>query len=115
MFGKLLMIVIVAALTAICLLEARHRRIEIAHEMTRVHQHSIEQERGLWALRGEIARRCRPEAVRERLEALPVKWQAIPRSAPRTPPAPEDDPVAVPVDPPVPVAVATPAREESGG
>jgi hypothetical protein len=100
--GKLLLVILAAALTAAGLLVARQRRLDTAHEMSRAHQRIVEHERALWQLRLEIAERCRPEAVRDMIDALGGEWATIPRFAddgweqaamlPPAPPAAPDAP-----------------------
>ncbi len=96
MFPKLTLLILSAALTAAALLVVRHRRIETAHEMSVMHAQLLEHERALWRLRGELARRCRPEAVREMTREIPETW--IPMLEPR-----EDGarPLPAPAQPPV--------------
>jgi len=78
MFGKLLLVILIAALTAVALLILRQQRIETAHEMSVVHQQMLEHERVLWELQCEIARLCRPEEVRRLMQSLQEQWTTIP-------------------------------------
>lgn len=75
MFGKLLLIILAAALVASALLVIRHRRLETAHRLGVIYGEMLEHERSLWSLQAEVARRTRPEDLRRR---LPGDWAAMP-------------------------------------
>ena len=93
MQGKLLLIVVACGLTAAALLVLRHRRIEIAHEMSTVHGRILTAERSLWELRSRIAERSRPEEIRGMMDGLPEMWTSVPdpwAEAPKPPPAPDE-------------------------
>ncbi|MBX3354302.1 MAG: hypothetical protein KF724_01235 [Phycisphaeraceae bacterium] len=78
MFGKLLAIVLVLAIMALALLVERQKRYETMLEISRTHARIIEQERGIWRLRAEVARRIRPNEMRHALGTLAVEWQPMP-------------------------------------
>jgi len=108
MQGKLLLIVVASGLTAAALLVLRHRRIEIAHEMSAVHGRILTSERSLWDLRSRIAERSRPEEIRGLMDGLPQGWTSVPdpwADAPGVPAAPEP-PATEAADPAEPPAAA---------
>lgn len=78
MFGKLLAIVVVLGVMALALLVERQRRYETMLEISRTHARIIEQERAIWRLRADVARRVRPADVRMALRKLPGEWQPMP-------------------------------------
>ena len=78
MLGKLLLIILTAALTAAALLVIRQQRIDTAHRMSIAHQRMVDSQRALWKMQCEIAAQCRPEQVRQMMEQLDEKWTTIP-------------------------------------
>ena len=56
----------------------RQQRYELARDISRAHWRMLEQERTLWSLRAEIARRTRPEEIRTAVHRLDRRWRAIP-------------------------------------
>lgn len=56
----------------------RQQRYELARDISRSHWRMLEQERTLWSLRAEIARRTRPEEIRTAVHRLDRRWRAIP-------------------------------------
>lgn len=100
MFGKLLAIIVVLAVMALALLVERQKRYETMLEVSRTHARILEQERGIWRLRSEVARKIRPEHLRQALHALATEWQPLPHrlDQPTPPTAPRlaaDRPVDV--------------------
>jgi hypothetical protein len=78
MFTKLLLIVLAAGAVASGLLVLRQRKVETIHEISRAYQRQRQAERTLWTLQAEIARRTRPEALREQLARRRGEWRPIP-------------------------------------
>ncbi|MHC4948958.1 MAG: hypothetical protein ACYTG1_11965 [Planctomycetota bacterium] len=87
MFAKLLVIIVAGGATAVVLLANRQQRIDTAHEMAIVHQRLIEYRRALWALRTDVAGRCRPERIRTAMTELAETWDPIPAEPVAPPPA----------------------------
>lgn len=82
MFAKLLFLVLALGAIACMLLAARHERLTAAHRSAELHRRLIEQEQRLWALRGEVALRTRPEQVRALIERAGSDWAPILPAAP---------------------------------
>lgn len=78
MFAKLLFIITVVAATACWLLVIRQQRIDTFHEMSRIHERLLDQERTLWELRSQIAERCRPSQVRLAMTQIGGEWTPLP-------------------------------------
>lgn len=98
MFGKLLAIILVLAVMALALLVERQKRYETMLAISRTHAAIIEQERAIWRLRAEVARRVRPDEVRLALQSVPGEWEPMPHrfDRPHPPTAPRlavDEPV----------------------
>ena len=77
MFGKIVFIILALGATACALLVIRQQRIELAHEMSQVHQRLIEHEQTEWRMRSEIASRTRPDHIREAIERTEVAWKSM--------------------------------------
>lgn len=90
MFGKLLAIILVLAVMALSLLVERQKRYETMLAISRTHAAIIEQERAIWRLRAEVARRVRPAEVRLALQSVPGEWAPMPHrfDRPQPPTAP---------------------------
>lgn len=82
MFGKLLLVILTAFVTAAGLLVMRQQRLELAHRASVVHRRLSEQERSLWELQHRIATACRPAFVRERMSTGEHRWVPIPNAPP---------------------------------
>ncbi len=78
MFGKLLLVILVMGCVACLLLVNRQQRIETAHECARIYRVLVDQRQTMWALREEIAERCRPDQVRLAAAALADEWAPLP-------------------------------------
>ncbi|MSR45204.1 MAG: hypothetical protein EXS15_07620 [Phycisphaerales bacterium] len=78
MFAKIAAIVVGIGILACGVLVQRQQRYELARDISRAHWRMLEQERTLWSLRAEIARRTRPEEIRTAVERLDRRWRAIP-------------------------------------
>lgn len=78
MFAKITAIIVGIGILACGVLVQRQQRYELARDISRAHWRMLEQERTLWSLRAEIARRTRPEEVRTAVERLDRRWRAIP-------------------------------------
>ena len=90
MFPKLILIITVAGAISCVLLVNRQQRIDAIHEMSQVHHRLLEHEHALWSIQIEIARRCRPEELREALE---VEHALALKSIPAGPPPVVDNEV----------------------
>ncbi len=80
MFAKGILILVTAGVVALALLSIRQQRLDVAHEMSVVHERMLEHRRALWDMEREIAERVRPERVREQLGEV-EEWRAIPMIA----------------------------------
>lgn len=78
MFAKLLVIILAAGAIASALLVLRQQKVETIHEISRAYHRQREAERTLWTLQAEIARRTRPESLRELLRSQGLDWRPIP-------------------------------------
>ena len=81
MFPKLLLIILIAALTAAVLLGLRQQRLERAHQMSQVHERLNQHHQALWQLRSDIASRCRPEEVHQLVRQQSDDWTILPDPA----------------------------------
>ncbi len=70
MRAKLILLVLATGLTAAALLVVRQERLQAVYEMTRALDRAAENDRRLWTLRIEIARRITPNQVRRMAESL---------------------------------------------
>lgn len=78
MRSKFALIIVTISITAGALLVVRQQRLQAVYEMTKALNRAAEDDRALWRMRTEIARRATPEAVRLLAESLgPLK--PIPR------------------------------------
>ena len=78
MFWKIVALVIGIGVLACGVLVQRQQRYELARDISRAHWRMVEQERSLWSMRAEIARRTRPAEVRAAVERQNRRWRAIP-------------------------------------
>jgi hypothetical protein len=102
MFAKLLAIILAVGVIGCALLVNRQKRIEAAHELTRLHQRLQQHERTLWDLKARIAQRCRPEEIRLAQQQLEGEWTAyIPELLSRQD---RDDQARAQTDPAAPAA-----------
>jgi len=84
-FAKITAIIVGIGILACGVLVQRQQRYELARDISRAHWRMLEQERTLWSLRAEIARRTRPEDIRTAVERLDRRWRAIPYRIEETP------------------------------
>ncbi len=80
MFLKLLLIILTIGGTASSLLVMRQQKVETIHDISGAYHRLRENERTLWMLQVEVARRNHPEELRRRLINLNLDWQPIPAS-----------------------------------
>lgn len=80
MFGKLLLIIIGIALTAIALVVMRQQRIDTHHEIAETYDRLRDHERTLWELKSRIAHATRPEEVERLMMELDEQWATIPET-----------------------------------
>ena len=78
MFAKITAIIVGVGILACGVLVQRQQRYELARDISRAHWRMLEQERTLWSLRAEIARRTRPDEIRTAVQRLDRRWRAIP-------------------------------------
>ncbi|NBX37049.1 MAG: hypothetical protein EBR10_07490 [Planctomycetes bacterium] len=78
MFAKIAAIIVGVGVLACGVLAQRQQRYELARDISRAHWRMLEQERTLWSLRTEIARRTSPDDVRSAVDRLDRRWRAIP-------------------------------------
>ena len=74
MFSKLLFIVLTFGMVGGCLLIMRQQRLEASHQTATTFQRVAAQERAVWRMRAEIARRCRPDQLQQLREELSESW-----------------------------------------
>ncbi|MGI9014353.1 MAG: hypothetical protein ACR2GY_08905 [Phycisphaerales bacterium] len=99
MFAKLLVIVLSLGICGCWLLSLRQERLAITHEIALSHRRVIEQERNVWRMRAEIARRCSPAHLKLMRDAIAADWSPLERSLPTLfnpgpnagPPSPTDE------------------------
>ncbi len=92
MFVKLAFIIVCIGAIGIGLLALRQQKIETIHDISLAYRHQREAEQTLWTLQAELARRCRTDELRRRLEELDLDWHKIP--APASTPAAPTQPIA---------------------
>ena len=78
MFAKLLLVITLIGATACVLLVNRQQRIETANDIAQIHRRLLEHDQALWAMRNEIASRCKPDDVRAAMSSLLSDWRTIP-------------------------------------
>ncbi len=78
MFAKITAIIVGIGILACGVLVQRQQRYELARDISRAHWRMLEQERTLWSLRAEIARRTRPDEIRTAVQRLDRRCRAIP-------------------------------------
>lgn len=78
LFLKLVVVAIALGGMGLGLLALRQQRYEASSELSRTHWRILEQERGLWKLRADIARNSRPETIREAAERKGIELEPIP-------------------------------------
>jgi hypothetical protein len=110
MFAKLLLVILVAALAAVVLLGLRQQRLECAHRMAKLHERLNEHRQALWELRSDIARRCRPDEVRQLVNDQGQAWTILPDPA-----AIETETLELGSPPPRPMLSSDEAEEDLGG
>jgi hypothetical protein len=79
MFGKIIFIIVGFGAIGSVLLVNRQSQIDIAHEMSRIHERVAAHERTIWRLRAEIARQCSPDELRRARERLDAQWMPFVR------------------------------------
>lgn len=84
LFLKLAVIVAAVGATALALLALRQQRYEASSELSRAHWRILEQERALWKMRSEIARRSRPQDIRDAADRLKLDLEPIPHRVVQT-------------------------------
>lgn len=77
MFAKLLIVILAVAVTGAALLVSRQQRLDAVHEAAQIHRRLNEQRVTLWRMQVLIEERCRPEAIREAIEADGRTWVPI--------------------------------------
>ncbi len=78
MFLKLLLIILTIGGTSSSLLVMRQQKVETIYDISQAYHRLRENERTLWMLQVEIARRNTPEELRRRLIDLDLDWRPIP-------------------------------------
>ena len=78
MFGKLLVIIVGIALTAVALVVMRQQRIDTHHEIAETYERLREHERTLWEFKSRIAHASRPDEVVRLMVELDEEWTTIP-------------------------------------
>ncbi|NBQ14446.1 MAG: hypothetical protein EBU31_07505 [Proteobacteria bacterium] len=80
-FAKLLVIMVAVGAMGLALLSLRQQRYEVSNEISRAHNRIVEQERGQWRLRANIAGRSDPADIRSYAERLKLDLAPIQESA----------------------------------
>lgn len=78
LFLKLVVVAIALGAMGLGLLALRQQRYEASSELSRTHWRILEQERGLWKLRADIARNSRPDTIRDAAESKGIELDPIP-------------------------------------
>lgn len=80
-FAKLFVIMVAVGAMGLALLSLRQQRYEVSNEISRAHNRIVEQERGQWRLRANIAGRSDPADIRAYAERLDLDLAPIQESA----------------------------------
>lgn len=96
MFAKMLLIILSAGAIASSLLVLRQQKVETIHEISQAYHRQRQYQRTLWQLQAEIARRCRPEALRDMLLQQQADWKPIPAFPSTLDPPSDEAPEALP-------------------
>jgi len=80
-FAKLFVIMVAVGAMGLSLLSLRQQRYEVSNEISRAHNRIVEQERGQWRLRANIAGRSDPADIRVYAERLKLDLAPIQESA----------------------------------
>jgi len=80
-FAKLFVIMVAVGAMGLALLSLRQQRYEVSNEISRAHNRIVEQERGQWRLRANIAGRSDPADIRSYAERLKLDLAPIQESA----------------------------------
>jgi hypothetical protein len=80
-FAKLLVLMVALGAMGLALLSLRQQRYEVSNEISRAHNRIVEQERGQWRLRANIAGRSDPADIRSYAERLKLDLAPIQESA----------------------------------
>ena len=80
-FAKLFVIMVAVGAMGLSLLSLRQQRYEVSNEISRAHNRIVEQERGQWRLRANIAGRSDPADIRAYAERLDLDLAPIQESA----------------------------------
>ena len=83
-FAKLLVLMVALGAMGLALLSLRQQRYEVSNEISRAHNRIVEQERGQWRLRANIAGRSDPADIRAYAERLKLDLAPIQESAEST-------------------------------
>ncbi len=78
LFLKLAVVALALGAMALGLLVLRQQRYEASSELSRSHWRILEQERALWRMRAEVARRSRPADIRRTAEEMGLELEPIP-------------------------------------
>ncbi len=84
LFLKLALLMVAVGGMSLSLLALRQQRYETSSEISRVHWRILEQERALWRMRADIARRSRPQDIRTAAESLKLDLEPIPHRVVQT-------------------------------
>ena len=80
-FAKLLVLMVALGAMGLALHSLRQQRYEVSNEISRAHNRIVEQERGQWRLRANIAGRSDPADIRVYAERLKLDLAPIQESA----------------------------------
>lgn len=97
-FAKLFVMMVALGAMGLALLSLRQQRYEVSNEISRAHNRIVEQERGQWRLRANIAGRSDPADIRAYAERLKLDLAPIQESVEAAT-----------------ATLATPSAEELGG
>jgi len=79
-FAKLFVIMVAVGAMGLSLLSLRQQRYEVSNEISRAHNRIVDQERGQWRLRANIASRSDPADIRAYAERLKLDLAPIQES-----------------------------------
>lgn len=77
LFLKLAVVALALGAMALGLLSLRQQRYEVSSELSKAHWRILEQERGLWRMRADIARNSRPQDIRQAADQLKLDLEPI--------------------------------------
>ena len=96
---KVSVIVVALGAMGLGLLALRQQRYEVSNQISRAHNRVVDQERAIWRMQAEVARRTDPRNIRDaaeklRIELVPIQPAGSTQAAGATSVTPPTDPAA---------------------